>query len=105
MSSILNILTMHRTQELNEILRAEQELKAEARAAARIAQVMDVCHEIRDLCATQEEYNQWWESAPEIGFFDSACDKLLEMRLTTCQKADHLARFFDMKQIKEIPYE
>ena len=43
---------------------------------------MDVCHEIRDNM-TQEEYNAWWEAAPEDTFFSAACDKLLDMKLNS----------------------
>lgn len=82
MSTIFNIISMHRSQELTETLRAYEEQRTNERAEKHAAMVLDVCHEIRDYM-TQEEYNAWFEAAPEEGFFSAACDQLLSMKLGT----------------------
>ena len=79
-SSILNILTMHRSQQLAEDIQADLGKQANLRAEKRANMILDVCQEIRDL-STQDEYEVWFEAAPDRGFFDAACDKLLSIKL------------------------
>ena len=89
MSTIFNILSMHRSQELTESLRAYDEQRANERAEKRISMIRDVCQEIRDYM-TQDEYNAWFEAAPEEGFFFAACDQLLSMKLGSNSYDDFL---------------
>ena len=51
----------------------------EKAAAKRQAQLMDMTQEIRDTM-TQEEYNAWWEAAPEQGFYSYTEDYLLALK-------------------------
>jgi len=82
MSTIFNIISMHRSQELTETLRAYEDQRANERAEKRANQCMDITQEIRDTM-TQDEYIAWWEATPENGFFNAACDQLLSMKLGT----------------------
>jgi hypothetical protein len=63
--------------QFNQDLSEHQDKQAEKRIAARI---LDVCQEIRYLM-TQEEYDTWWASTPDIGFFKVACDKMLDLKV------------------------
>lgn len=45
----------------------------------REAQLMDMTQEIRDTM-TQDEYNAWWEAAPEQGFYSYTEDYLLMLK-------------------------
>ena len=59
----------------------------EKAAAKRQAQLMDMTQEIRDTM-TQEEYNAWWEAAPEQGFYSYTEDYLLALKLCNRIVAD-----------------
>jgi len=55
-----------------------QQHQANEAARKQLAKTRDVCQAIRDQL-TQAKYDAWWKSAPEDGFFNVACDKLLSL--------------------------
>lgn len=81
-------------------LAAYEEQRANERAEKHATMVMDVCHEIRD-CMTQDQYNAWWESAPEEGFFSAACDQLLAMKLGTESDGTGIKDWQDAPEYKQ----
>ena len=75
MASTLNIIAMHHSMRLKDELEHDREKRQEQRKA----QCADIVQEIRDNM-TQEEYNAWWEAAPEQGFYSYTEDYLLALK-------------------------
>lgn len=70
-----------------------KEHQANEAARKRIAMITETCQQVRDLM-TQEQYDAWWESAPEDHFLEAAQTKLKEL-----QSAPKLDRAYNGKQL------
>jgi hypothetical protein len=105
MPSILNILAMHRSQQLAEELEADRLAQIQSR-------LMDVCSEI---CATfidlhgEEEgnahYQRWIAQAPDKGFINAAYTKLMSMKTgqpPEVNEANSFSNSFNFSTVKEV---
>lgn len=107
MSTIFNILAMHRSQELAEQLQDEYEKLAEKKHA----QVMDICQELADTMGT-EVYQAWLYRTPTKGFSQAAEQKLLDLKVPAAwhdapeyKQAMEFSASFDFSLVPEIPYD
>lgn len=66
---------------MNHVMAFKEHLadhQAEERARKYQDEGMKICQDLRDLM-TQAEYDAWWETAPENGFFEAAHARLLQL--------------------------
>jgi len=106
MSTIFNIISMHRSQELAEQLQCEREELAKKKHA----QVMDICQELADTMG-DEAYQAWLYRTPTKGFSQAAEQKLLDLKVPAAwheapeyKQAMKFAESFDFTVIPEMPY-
>ena len=98
MSSVLNIISMHRSQALREQLAEERD------GGLSVYQCADVVQEICDNMHG-DEFSDWLETTPDknIDFNNAACEKLLQMK-TGMNSEQRFAHYFDLGKIKAIPF-
>ena len=104
MSTIFNIISMHRSQELAEQLQREREELAKKKHA----QVMDICQELADTMG-DEAYQAWLYHTPTKGFSQAAEQKLLDLKVPAAwheapeyKQALEFAASFDFAAIPEV---